>query len=209
AQRGLDLRRIVERGENEAVLSLAKPFLRQLDGLLVPRGLRYERAFPVPSPVVQPRMKVKVPAVSIEIQLEERKPGCLVEHGDRQAINAARRLLKIKENREGMLAPARHAIRRARLKTPPVLGVFALANVVEGVLLRVRVINSLAAKFVGRIIKSADSPDQSFGGPSGTAPHGEHRQDKNDHPKCCAWLHSRSPLGLARDHAGPPWIFNP
>src|ERR1035438_6858179 len=152
-------------------------------------------------------MKVEMPAVSIEIELEIRKPRGLVEYGDRQAIHAARRLLDVKEHRERMLAPARHAICGAGLKRPPILGIFAMANAVNGILLRVDIVDSLAAKFVRRIIESADPPDQCSSG-EGRQSEGEHR-DQQDHPDCRAWTHLRSPLRLTGNCARPPWIFNP
>ena len=95
--------------------------------------------------------------MAIDAELQGGEARRLIEHGDAQLVEAARRGVKREVYREGMQAPAGDSVGGAGLKAGPV-GVAAYADRVNHVGAGAGVADVLAAKFLRRIIEAANLP---------------------------------------------------
>src|SRR5271157_2806437 len=75
-----------------------------------------------------------------------------------------------------MLSSTRHSVRRARLKSFPILAVLTFADSVDGIEFRVAVIVGRCAKFTGSVIEGANSPDHPLLRKARDTGHPKHQQ---------------------------------
>src|SRR6516165_10513337 len=103
-------------------------------------------------------MKVEEPSQTVHFQFEKRESRSFVQDRDPEVINSPRSLGQRELYAEGMIAAARHAVRRSGLESIPVL-TLALANHECRITLRIGVVDVPITKLARGMVEGSNFPD--------------------------------------------------